>query len=206
MEYLRNLLQRIKDGEIQTTYSHDIFVSDDSKVIDIDCSGLVDLWLQNSYSEARDEVFDYILQVRDTVKYRITRIYSFDFYDFFQNIKENASKNWQFVDINETLKEGDILAFINPEHAGRWGHVAVVEEEISRSKEKIAVKIIDSTSYHHFEDWHQSDKMGIGCGIIELYFDNDKVEKVCYGPNCMRVREVCAGRLRKKVKKIKKST
>ncbi len=198
MEYLYNLLQQIKNGEIKTTYSHDIFVSSDSKVIDTDCSGLVDLWLQNSHRNARDEVYAYVLQVRDTLKYNITRLYSFDFYDFFQSIKEKDSTNWQYVDINNTLKEGDILAFINPEHKARWGHVAVVEEEISRSKEKIKVKVIDSSKYHHFDDWHQSDKMGIGSGVIELYFNNNEIKKVCYGPDCMRVRAVCAGRLRKK--------
>jgi len=165
---------------------------------------LVDLWLQNEYPEARDEIFDYVLQVRDIAKYQITRLYSFDFYDFFQNIKENASNNWQFVDISNTLQSGDILAFINPKRQGRWGHVAVVEQEISRDNEKIIVKIIDSSNYCHFDDWHQSSKMGIGCGIIELYIDKNKVVKVCYGPDCTRIRDVCVGRL-KKNKKNKKS-
>ena len=198
MKYLHNLLQLLKKSELQTGYSHDTLINNEAKIIETDCSGLVDLWLQNEYPEARSEIFDYVLRVRDTAKYQITRLYSFDFYDFFQNIKENASTNWQFVDINDLLQAGDVLAFINPEHKGRWGHVAVVEEEISRNDEKIIVKIIDSSNYCHFDDWHQSDKMGIGCGIIELYINKNKVIKVCYGPDCMRIRDVCIGRLQKK--------
>ena len=203
MQYLYHLLKCLKKGEAKTCYSHDMYISSDEKYMAVDCSGLVDFWLQKEYPLARAEIFDYILQVRDIVKYKITRLYSFDFYDFFQYIKENSSDNWQFVDVEKKLAKGDILAFINPARKGRWGHVAVVEQEISRDDEKIVLKVIDSTTYKHFEDWHQSDDMGIGSGIIELYKDKGKLVKVCYGPNCMRVRDVCAGCL-KKMKKNKK--
>lgn len=198
MEFLQHLLELVQSGEYKTRYSHEIEINSDNKIIATDCSGLVDFWLQNEYPAARAEVFNYVLQIRDIAKYQITRLYSFDFYDFFQYIQQNTSTYWQFVDVNNVLQPGDILAFINTDNKWRWGHVAVVVEEISRSKEKITLKIIDSSKHHHFEDWHQSEKMGIGCGIIELYLDNGAVSKVCYGPDCMRIRAVCAGRLLKK--------
>lgn len=164
----------------------------------MDCSGLVEFWLQQTNPQALDEIYTYINQVRDTDKYTIERMYSFDFYDFFHQLKEHQSVNWQYVDLKKILQAGDILAFINSQTKGRWGHVVVVEQEIERDKDKITLQIIDSSSHQHFRDWHQNWQMGIGRGQIELYQDKNGINKVCYGPDCVRQVAVCAARLNKK--------
>ncbi len=100
-----------------------------------------------------------------------------DFYDFFNFIGDDKCSCWQKLSFNEKLKSGDVIAFINPNKKGRYGHVAVVEEELYRDVNKIVVKIIDSSQIKHFDDFRQTKKMGIGCGIIELYMNEDKYFK-----------------------------
>lgn len=196
MMYLQQLIERIQENRLKSVYSHDnaTVLNGAEKVMKFDCSGLVEMWLRERYPLALKEVFDYILQVRDTEKYDISRLYSFDFYDFFKNIK-NDSREWQRCNIEDCLQKGDILAFINPLKKWRWGHMAVVKEELARNEQKITVKVIDSSANKHIEDMRQHT--GIGQGIIELYFTNNKVEKVCYDGENMRIRYVCIGRLKK---------
>ena len=53
--------------------------------------------------------------------------------------------------------KGDVIAFINPNKKGRFGHVAVVEEELYRSENKVVVRVIDSSQIKHIDDIRQSE-------------------------------------------------
>ncbi len=201
MHWLIDLLNKIRCDELKTAYSHEnkVYTQNDVSFLELDCSGLAELWLRNARPQALAEVYDYIRRIRDTDKYQIVRLYSFDFYDFFNSESIITSSQWQKVDIKQELHCGDILAFINPLKKGRWGHVAIVEQEISRSSTKIVIRVIDSSLKPHFDDWRQSDKMGIGQGTIELILDQGEIKEVCYGAECREIRKVCAARLKDKI-------
>lgn len=198
MQYLENLLKYIQKREVSCVYSHEnaICKADGQTILKFDCSGLIELWLKNSYPSALQDIYNYILKVRDTKKYDILRLYSFDFYDFFQNIKNNDTQNWQYVDINQSLMKGDVLALINPLRKRRWGHAAVVVEEVYRDDQKIIVKVIDSSENKHIQDSRADQIKGIGSGIIELYFNCGKINKISYDGENKKTRYVCVGRLK----------
>lgn len=200
MNYLYKILKLIKCDKIKTKYSHHNLIYKRGKkfVFSVDCSGLVEFWLKKTNYEARNEVYNFLYENRTVDKSQIKRLFSFDFYDFFNFIGDNKCSCWQKLSFNEKLKSGDIIAFINPNKKGRYGHVAVVEKELYRDVNKIVVKIIDSSQIKHFDDFRQTKKMGIGCGIIELYMNDEKVNYVCYCPDEIKERFANVARLKKK--------
>ena len=133
---------------------------------------------------------------RNVDKAEIKRLYSFDFYDFFSFISDDDF-SWNKISFSKKLMSGDVIAFINPNKKGRFGHVAVVEKELYRDENKIVVRVIDSSQIKHFDDFRQSKNMGIGLGTIELYIENGNVSSVCYCPNEIKVRYAVAARLKK---------
>lgn len=199
MKYLYKILKLIKCERIKTKYSHHNLIYRRGKkfVFSVDCSGLVEFWLKKTNPKARSEVYDFLYQNRNVDENEIKRLYSFDFYDFFNFIQGYNNFCWQKISINEKLITGDIIAFINPNKKGRFGHVAVVEEELYRSENKIVVRVIDSSQIKHIDDIRQSEKMGIGQGIIELYKDEEKITSICYCPDEVKIRYATVGRLKK---------
>ena len=180
MQYIDKILKLIRAGRIKTKYSHVNFIHrrHNHFIFSVDCSGLVEFWLFKRNPKALAEIYDFVYQNRQVSKDAIKRLYSFDFYDFFTSL--NNSSCWQNVAISADLKRGDIIAFINPHKKGRFGHVAIVDEQISRDEQKIVVRIIDSSQIEHINDYRQSAKKGIGCGIIELYIEKDSITQVSY--------------------------
>ncbi len=195
MQYIDKILKLIKANIIKTKYSHHnlVYRRCNKFVFSVDCSGLVEFWLFKRNPQALAEIYDFVFQNRQVNKKEIKRLYSFDFYDFFSSIE--CTSYWQHIKISSTLKRGDILAFINPNKKGRFGHVAIVDKEISRNEQKIIVKVIDSSQIEHREDYRQSIKKGIGCGIIELYIENENVTKISYCPNEIKPRLIKVARL-----------
>ena len=200
MNYLYKILKLVKYGRVKTRYSHNnlIYRRGNKFIFSVDCSGLVELWLKKTNPKARSEIYDFLYQNRAVDKKEIKRLFSFDFYDFFNFIPSKDNSCWQKLSLSEKFCSGDVLAFINPNKKGRYGHVAIVEDEIYRDKNKIVVKIIDSSQIKHFDDFRQSEKMGIGQGIIELYLDGEKVTSVCYCPDEIKERYANAARLIRK--------
>jgi len=180
MQYIDKILKLVRTGYIKTKYSHANFIRRryNQFIFNVDCSGLVEFWLSKRHPKALAEVYDFVYQNRQVPEEAIKRLYSFDFYDFFASLK--SSSCWQTVTTSANLKRGDIIAFINPHKKGRFGHVAIVDKEISRDKQKIVVKIIDSSQIEHISDYRQSSKKGIGCGIIELYIEKSSITQVSY--------------------------
>lgn len=198
MQYLDKILKLVKKGRIKTKYSHYNLVYRRLKqfIFSVDCSGLLEFWLSKEHPYALAEIYDYVYQQRPVAKDEIKRLYSFDFYDFFCAVKERPCCCWQEVNIAETLQRGDIIAFINPKRAGRFGHVAIVDEEIKRNESKIVIKVIDSSAVEHMSDYRQSNKKGIGHGIIELYLQKNAVVSISFHPGQVKPRLVRIGRLR----------
>ena len=198
MYWLNNLLNDIANGKVQTRYSHDNRICTHNNVseLDVDCSGLVELWLKNSHNSALAEVYHYINKVRDTTKYQINRLYSFDFYDFFNSAEITDSPNWRLVDVMQKLQCGDVLAMINPQKSGRWGHVAIVAKEISRTADKICLDIIDSSNILHYNDKRNPIRKGIGRGNVDLLLQNENIVTICYNQQCQKVRAIKIARLR----------
>ena len=201
MDYLQKILKLVRFGKIRTKYSHHNLIYRRQKkfVFSVDCSGLIEFWLSKKHKNALQEVYEFIYQIRQVDKKEIKRLYSFDFYDFFENIKEKGTRCWQAFDIQEKLQYGDIVAFVKDDNAtnkARFGHLAVVESEVMRSADKIVVKVIDSSAIKHLEDYRQSENKGIGCGNLEIYLDKGQVISMCFEPECIKPRKVLIGRLK----------
>ncbi len=198
MHYIDKILRLIKTGKIKTKYSHNnlIYRRRNNFIFSVDCSGLVEFWLYKRYNKALREVYDYVYKARDVDKNKIKRLYSFDFYDYFCSLETSESNNWKLVKYNQILERGDVIAFINPQRAGRFGHLAIVDKEICRQGDSIKVKIIDSSAIEHHDDYRQTSKMGIGYGIIEIGQEKNKEFLVKYSPDNHRVREIMIGRLK----------
>lgn len=198
MKYLYKILKLIKHKRIKTKYSHNnlIYRRGNNFIFSVDCSGLVEFWLKKTNMPALNEIYEFLYQTRSVEKNEIKRLYSFDFYDYFNFISDRTDLCWQQIPINDSLRAGDIIAFINPNKKGRFGHVAVVKEQMYRDKNKIVVKVIDSSQIKHIDDVRQSKKMGIGQGIIELYVTDNKITSICYCPNEIKVRYATVARLK----------
>ncbi len=203
MRFINKIIELIKQGKVRTQYSHENEVqkSDNLRAIKVDCSGFVEFWLSRCHPRALKELYSFVLKVRDTKKYQITRLYSVDFYDYFAYLKTNSSPNWERVDYRQSFQEGDILAFINPEKQSRCAHVGIIKEEISRDSSKIMVRIADSSKISHYNDWRQSENMGIGEGEITLIINNGIIDNVLYNNDCSKYRLVEIGRLKKLITK-----
>ncbi len=203
MRYLDKIVKLVKKGVIKTKYSHFNLIYRRRKkfIFSVDCSGLIEFWLNKSYPRALAEVYDFVYQIRPVAKKEIKRLYSFDFYDFFNDSFQDEKMFWQPIDIHQKFERGDIISFVRPEKKGRFGHVMVVDEELERSKDKIVVRIIDSSKIEHMEDYRQSNKKGIGYGIIELYLQKDNTISVCYCESQKVERQVLVARLREIRKK-----
>lgn len=186
MQYLRKILKLVKCGKIKTKYSHDTEIGkkDNSFVFITDCSGLFEFWVKKKHAPALDEIYNFLYENRNVDKHEIKRLYSFDIYDFFAHVGQNGSKCWQVVDVNGHLQEGDVIAFVKSGGKNRFGHVAIVKNEIGRTMDKIVVKVIDSSAVDHLEDWRQSSAKGIGEGVLELHRSGKEIVSVCYETDC----------------------
>ncbi len=198
MKYIDKIIKLIKAGYIKTKYSHHnlVYRRLHQFIFSVDCSGLIEFWLNKKHPQAAAEIYDFVYQNRNVSKCEIKRLYSFDFYDFFSSL--NSDKKyccWQKVDVSQPLQRGDIIAFINPKRKGRFGHVAVVDFEIERIYNKIRIKIIDSSQIEHNDDYRQSSQKGIGEGVIELYLENNQVVSISYMPDQIKPRLAQIGRL-----------
>lgn len=198
MQYLEKIVRLVEKGRIKTKYSHHnlIYHRQNHFIFSVDCSGLVEFWLSKRAPLALAEIYDFVYRVRPVGKEQIKRLYSFDFYDYFCSIAEKGGQHWQVVDTMQILRQGDIIAFINQNRRGRFGHIAVVDKEIERNSERIVVRIIDSSTVEHIDDCRPSVKKGIGKGSIELHLTNGKITSVCYTPSCYKSRQVMIGRLK----------
>lgn len=199
MIYLDKILKMLKSDKVRARYSHDnkVYRQDKKMVFEVDCSGLFEFWLSKRYPAALDEIYDFIYAVRSVDKAEIQRLYSFDVYDFFAHIAQDKSIYWQPVDINAPLQAGDVIAFVKEGEKNRFGHVAIVRREVERSPEKIVVQVMDSSRIEHLNDWRQSSDGGIGEGALEMYRQKGDVTAICYKPDCVKIRKVAAGRLKK---------
>lgn len=199
MFYLAKIIRLIQKGRIKTKYSHHnlIYRRGSGFVFSVDCSGLLEFWLSKKHPAALKEVYDFTYRVRPVKKEQIKRLYSFDFYDYFCSLSAQGSPCWQLVENTKVLVQGDVIVFINSARIGRPGHIAIVDEEILRQGKKIVVRVIDSSTVEHMDDYRQSAKKGIGRGVIELNLDNaGKIASVCYAPRCYKPRNVVMARLR----------
>ncbi|MBQ9235448.1 MAG: hypothetical protein IJ184_03175 [Alphaproteobacteria bacterium] len=196
MLYLRQLLNEIKQGNIKTAYSHQTLIDEARGILEADCSALAEYWLQQAHPRALAEIYAYINQVRDVKKYRIERLYSFDFYDFFCELSKTGSSSWDVVNWQQRLQAGDLLALVNRSPQHRWGHIAIITDELARTENMLRLRVIDSSRTQHFDDWRQSVKMGIGEGVIELYFTGNELQNVCYAKECIKPRAAQIGRLK----------
>lgn len=199
MKYLDKILKLVKQGKIKTRYSHDNRLSFQNQKImfEVDCSGLLEFWLGKRHPEALKEIYDYIYKVRAVDKTEIQRLYSFDIYDFFAHLVQNESRYWQVAEINEVFQTGDVIAFVKEGERNRFGHVALVQKELGRNAEKITVRVIDSSQVEHIDDWRQTKENGIGEGSLEIHCQSGSVTAVCYTPDCIKIRKVLVGRLKK---------
>ena len=197
MNYLEKIIKLVKSGKIKTKYSHFNLIYRRRKtfIFSVDCSGLVEFWLKKKHSEALQEIYAFVYQARQVSQKQIKRLYSFDFYDFFEKGILSESL-WKLVRIEEPLQRGDVVACINEEQKGRFGHVAVVEKELYRDENVLRLQVIDSSAMEHFCDERPSEKKGIGRGILELHLQNGVVSEICYMPECSRARKVLIGRLK----------
>lgn len=199
MKYLDKILKLVKRGKVKTKYSHDnrIYRQNQKIVFEVDCSGLLEFWLGKRHPEALKEIYGYVYKVRPVDKAEIQRLYSFDIYDFFACIAQNGSRHWQLVDINAPLRQGDVIALVKEGDRNRFGHVATVQKELERNSEKITVRVMDSSQVEHIDDWRQDKDKGIGEGVLELHRFQGRITAVCYTPDCIKVRKVLVGRLKK---------
>lgn len=199
MKYLDKILKLVKRGKVQTKYSHDnkIYRQKNKMVFEVDCSGLFEFWLGKWHPEALREIYGYIYKVRSVDKSEIQRLYSFDIYDFFSYLAQNESRYWQAVDTGKPLQSGDVIAFVKEGERNRFGHVALVRKELERNAEKITVQVMDSSQVKHIDDWRQTKENGIGEGVLEMHCQGSSVTAVCYTPDCIKVRKVLVGRLKK---------
>lgn len=203
MRYLNKIFSLLKSNNIKTKYSHNNIVAKENGVrkMEVDCSGLVEFWLSRCHKSALSELYAFVHKVRNTNKYKITRLYSVDFYDFFAHLLMNKSSEWERIDFKDSLVEGDIISFTNPQKQSRCAHVAIIQKEIFRSDTSIKLQIIDSSAISHFNDWRQGTNMGVGQGVIELKINQGIIDNVLYNNECEKHRLVEIGRLRKLITK-----
>ena len=197
MNYLEKILKLVKSGKIKTKYSHFNLIYHRRKtfVFSVDCSGFVEFWLKKKHPRALQEIYTFVYRMRQVPQNQIRRLYSFDFYDFFEKGVLPGSL-WKVVQIKELLQKGDIIACINEERKGRFGHVAVVEKELYRDENVLRLQVIDSSAIEHFHDERPSAQKGIGCGVLELHMQSGEVSEICYMPECAHTRKVLVGRLK----------
>lgn len=190
MNYLDKILKLIQKGKIKTKYSHYNLIYRRLRhfIFSVDCSGLIEFWLSKKYPHALAEVYDFVYQIRPVAKKEIKRLYSFDFYDFFNCLIKSSYCCWEEVKLTAPLCRGDIIAFVNPETKGRFGHVAIVAEELARENSKIMVRVYDSSQIEHIEDFRQSNKRGIGHGIIELNLQQNETVAVFFQAGQIKTR------------------
>ena len=146
-------------------YNHSNYIDniDGKKFFHMDCSGFVNWCMaQMGYKRALVELRKF-LQQHDFIK--INRFYCRDF--TFIHEHKNEFKHWHFTD---TPTHGCILVVVFPDGNG---HCMFVDKIIKNNKDKIQLRIIDSTRYPHKNDTRANGQTGIGIGDIEITYDNN---------------------------------
>ena len=160
-----DFLQPILGQDFISEYSHSNFTDkiDNRNFLHLDCSGFVHWCLaQTGYKRALVELRKF-LRRHNFIK--INRFYCRDFAFIYEHKNEFAY--WQFTDAPMI---GDIMVVVFPDGNG---HCMFIDKIIKNNKDRIQLRIIDSTRYPHKNDTRKYNETGIGIGDIEITRDNN---------------------------------
>ncbi|MDR0967654.1 MAG: hypothetical protein LBL75_02360 [Rickettsiales bacterium] len=130
----------------------------------MDCTGFIAWKLgQEKHLHALVEIRKII---RDYGFIKTNRFFAQDFEKLFEN--RNSLKYWKFISVSE-LKTNDISVILFPD---KNGHAMIVDKIISKTFDKIILRILDSTKYSHKNDTRENNTTGIGFGEIVLLGEN----------------------------------
>lgn len=156
----------------------------DNNTAHTDCSGFVSKILFDQCPRQYNE----ILQTADPWN---DHPLAKDFANFLFDLRHNPQQGFAQIKIASSLKNGDLIAWANPDYdgTGNTGHVMIVDgsptpahNEIIDGKNYnvIEVPVIDASSVEHLNDklppkTHQQHRDGIGEGDIRLIVDGNDV-------------------------------
>ncbi len=159
INFLRDFLN---NKDIVSEYSHQNYIDKmgDKQFFHMDCSGFVYWYLvQMKYKKSLAELRRF-LKKHNFIK--INRFFCKDFTFIYEH--QNEFNYWQFTE-RPTTKSILVIIFKNGH-----GHCMFVDKIIRNDKDKLLLRIIDSTRYPHKNDNRQAT--GIGSGEIELIYKN----------------------------------
>lgn len=159
VEFLKQFLS----GNFISEYNHSNHIDNfgDKKYFHMDCSGFIYWCLAKmGYKRALVELRT-VLRKCDFIK--INRFFCKDF--VFIHTHKKEFKYWDFIN---TPIPGSILVVVFPDGNG---HCMFINKVIKNNKNKLSLRITDSTRYPHKNDTRTNS--GIGSGEIEIIFDNN---------------------------------
>lgn len=159
-----DFFNKLFNQDFVSEYNHSNYIDkfDNKQYFHMDCSGFV-YWclLQMGYKRALVELRTFLKQY-DFIK--INRFFCKDFVFIHEHKKE--FKYWNFT---EKPVVGCIFVVVFPDGNG---HCMFVDRVIENTKNRISLRVIDSTQYSHKNDTRICT--GIGVGEIEIIHENNK--------------------------------
>ena len=163
MQTIVDFLKRLFTEDFNSEYNHSnyIDVADGKRNFHFDCSGFVYWCLaQTGYKRSLVELRKF-LKEHDFIK--INRFFCKDFKFIYEH--KDSLKYWNFID---KPLVGCIMVVVFPDENG---HCMFIDKLINVNKDRMCLRVIDSTCYQHKNDTRQST--GLGFGEIEIIHKNN---------------------------------
>jgi len=163
MRTVTDFFKQLFTEDFNSEYNHANYIDviGGKKTFHFDCSGFVYWCLAKmGYKRSLVELRNF-LKEHDFIK--INRFFCKDFK--FVHKHKNSFKYWNFIDKPAV---GCIMVVV---FSGESGHCMFVDKLVNMDKDRICLRIIDSTRYQHKKDTRKNT--GIGAGEIEIIHKNN---------------------------------